>query len=248
MKVLVGIKRVVDYHVRIQVKQDGSGVNTDGVKMSMNPFDEIAVEEAIRMKEAGNASEVIVATIGPKVCQEQLRTALAMGADKAIHVETDEEVQPLTAARVLAELVSKEQPNLVLTGKLAIDDDNGQTPQMLAALLNWPQACFASEITFDGDALAVKREVDAGIESIKVSLPAVVSADLRLNEPRYVKLPDIMKAKRKPLEKIAISDMSVEIAPSVKTLKTSPPATREAGVKVETVDELVSMLKERGVL
>lgn len=248
MKVLVGIKRVVDYHVRIQVKQDGSGVNTDGVKMSMNPFDEIAVEEAIRMREAGNASEVIVATIGPKVCQEQLRTALAMGADKAIHVETDEDVQPLTAARVLAELVNKEQSNIVLTGKLAIDDDNGQTPQMLAALLNWPQACFASEIAFDGDALVVKREVDAGIESIKVSLPAVVSADLRLNEPRYVKLPDIMKAKRKPLETIAISELNVETAPSVKTIKTAPPATREAGVKVETVEELVSMLKERGVL
>ena len=248
MKVLVGIKRVVDYHVRIQVKQDGSGVNTDGVKMSMNPFDEIAIEEAIRLKEAGTASEVVVVTIGAKVCQEQLRTALAMGADKAIHVETDDEVQPLTAARVLAEIVNREQPSLVLAGKLSIDDDNGQTPQMLAGLLGWPQACFASEITVDGESLVVKREVDAGIESIKVTLPAVVSADLRLNEPRYVKLPDIMKAKRKPLENIPFADLNIEASAQVATLKTSAPATRAAGVKVETVEEIVTLLKERGVL
>jgi len=248
MKILVGVKRVVDFNVRIQVKPDGSGVATDGVKMSMNPFDEIAVEEALRIKEAGNAEEVIVATIGPKACQEQLRTALAMGADRAIHVLTDEEIQPLTGARILKALVDKESPKIVMLGKQAIDDDNNQTAQMLGALAHWPQATFASEVKIDGDTATVTREVDAGLETLSVDLPAVISADLRLNEPRYVKLPDIMKAKRKPLEAIPLADLGVEIAPAVNVLKTTAPAKREAGIKVETVAELVSALKEKGLI
>lgn len=248
MKVMVPIKRVVDYNVRIQVKPDGSGVNTNGVKMSVNPFDEIALEEAVRMKEAGAAEEVIAVTLGAKVCQEQLRTALAMGADRAIHVETEEEVQPLLAARILAKLVEKEGFGLVLAGKQAIDDDNGQTPQMLAGILNWPQAMFASSIEIDGDSATVRREVDAGIETIKVTLPAVISADLRLNEPRYVKLPDIMKAKKKTIDVMSPDDLGVASAPVVKTLKTDRPPERPPGVKVESVDQLLEFLKDKGVL
>ncbi|ORU90709.1 MAG: EtfB protein [Cycloclasticus sp. symbiont of Poecilosclerida sp. M] len=248
MKILVGVKRVVDFNVRIQVKADGSGVTTDGVKMSMNPFDEIAVEEALRIKEAGNAEEVIVVTIGPKAAQEQLRTALAMGADRAIHVETDDEIQPLTAARILQALAEKEAPKLVLLGKQAIDDDNNQTAQMLGALSHWPQATFASEVEIEGDKATVIREVDAGLETLSVDLPAVISADLRLNEPRYVKLPDIMKAKRKPLETVTVEELGVEHVAAVKVLKTAAPAKREAGIIVESVDELVAALKEKGLI
>ena len=248
MKILVGVKRVVDFNVRVQVRPDGTGVETDGVKMSINPFDEIALEEALRIKEAGNAEEVIAATIGPKACQEQLRTALAMGADRAIHVETDEEIQPLTGARILKALADKESPKIVLLGKQAIDDDNNQTAQMLGAILHWPQATFASEVKIDGDIATVTREVDAGLEIISVDLPAVISADLRLNEPRYVKLPDIMKAKRKPLETIALADLDVGVADTVKILKTATPAKREAGIKVDSVDELVLVLKEKGLI
>lgn len=248
MKILVAVKRVVDFNVRVQVKPDGSGVATDGVKMSMNPFDEIAVEEALRIKEAGNAEEVIVVTIGPKACQEQLRTALAMGADRAIHVLTDEEIQPLTGARILKALADKEQPKIVLLGKQAIDDDNNQTAQMLGALSHWPQATFASDVKIDGDRATVIREVDAGLETISVDLPAVISVDLRLNEPRYVKLPDIMKAKRKPLETTTIEELGVERVAAVKVLKTAAPAKRQAGIKVESVAELVTALKERGLI
>ena len=248
MKILVGVKRVVDYNVRIQVKADGSGVATDGVKMSMNPFDEIAVEEALRIKESGKADEVIAVTIGSKVCQEQLRTALAMGADRAIHVETDEEIQPLTAARIFKALCEKESPKLVIFGKQAIDDDNSQTAQMLAALSHWPQATFASEVVIDGDIANVTREVDAGLETLSVDLPAVISADLRLNEPRYVKLPDIMKAKRKPIETVTTSDLGIESAARIKVLKTTAPAKRQAGIRVETVDELVTALREKGLI
>jgi electron transfer flavoprotein beta subunit len=248
VKILVGVKRVVDFNVRIQVKADGSGVATDGVKKSMNPFDEIAVEEALRLKEAGKAEEVIAITIGPKASQEQLRTALAMGADRAIHVQTDEEIQPLTGARILKAIVDKEEPKIVLLGKQAIDDDNNQTAQMLAALANWPQATFASKVEVEGDVANVTREIDAGLETLAVNLPAVISADLRLNEPRYVKLPDIMKAKRKPIETLTLADLAVEQAATVKVLKTSTPAERAAGIKVESVDELVAALKERGLI
>lgn len=248
MKILVGVKRVVDYNVRIQVKPDGSGIATNGVKMSMNPFDEIAIEEALRIKEAGNAAEVIAVTMGPKVAQEQLRTALAMGADRAIHVETDEDIQPLTAARIFKALCDKESPKIVLLGKQAIDDDNSQTAQMLAAISHWPQATFASSITLDGDKATVIREVDAGLETLSVDLPAIISADLRLNEPRYVKLPDIMKAKRKTIDTFTLDELAVEPAPAIKILKTSPPAKRQAGIKVESVDELVAALKEKGLV
>lgn len=248
MKILVGVKRVVDYNVRIQVKADGSGVATDGVKMSMNPFDEIAVEEALRIKEAGKAEEVVAVTIGPKVCQEQLRTALAMGADRAIHVETDDEIQPLTGARILKAVADKEEPQIVLLGKQAIDDDNNQTAQMLAGLSHWPQATFASEVVIEDNTAQVTREIDSGLETLSVDLPAVISVDLRLNEPRYVKLPNIMKAKRKPIETLTLAELNVEVAPSVTVLKTSAPAKREAGIKVESVDELVTILKEKGLI
>lgn len=248
MKILVGVKRVVDYNVRIQVKPDGSGIATNGVKMSMNPFDEIAVEEALRIKEAGHATEVIAVTMGPKVAQEQLRTALAMGADRAIHVETDEDIQPLTGARVFKALCDKESPKIVLLGKQAIDDDNSQTAQMLAAISHWPQATFASSIALDGDKATVIREVDAGLETLSVDLPAIISADLRLNEPRYVKLPDIMKAKRKTIDTYTLDELAIEAAPAIKVLKTSPPAKRQAGIKVESVDELVAALKEKGLV
>lgn len=248
MKILVGVKRVVDFNVRIQVKADGSGVATEAVKMSMNPFDEIAVEEALRLKEAGKAEEVIAITIGPKASQEQLRSALAMGADRAIHVETDEDVQPLTAARILKTITDKEKPKIVMLGKQAIDDDNNQTAQMLAALANWPQATFASKIDVDGDSANVTREIDAGLETLSIDLPAVISTDLRLNEPRYIKLPDIMKAKRKPIETFTVAELGIEPAAAVKVLKTSAPAARQAGIRVASVDELVAALKEKGLI
>jgi electron transfer flavoprotein beta subunit len=248
MKILVGVKRVVDFNVRIQIKADGSGIETDGVKMSMNPFDEIAVEEALRLKESDTAAEVVAITIGPKECQEQLRTALAMGADRAIHVESDEEIQPLTAARILKAIVGKEEPKIVMLGKQAIDDDNNQTGQMLAALIDWPQATFASQVEVNGDVVNVTREVDAGLETLAVDLPAVISTDLRLNEPRYVKLPDIMKAKRKTIETFTLTDLGVEQAAMVKVLKTSAPTVREAGIKVETVEDLIAALKNKGLI
>jgi electron transfer flavoprotein beta subunit len=248
MNILVGIKRVIDYNVRVQINREGTGVIKDGVKMSINPFDEIAVEEALRIREAGEADEVIVASIGPGTAQQQLRTALAMGADRAVLVETDEEVQPLGVARVLKALATKEDAGLVLLGKQAIDGDNNQTPQMLAAIWGRPQATFASALTVeDGRATAV-REVDAGLETIAVELPAVVSVDLRLNEPRFVKMPDIMKAKRKPLETVALADIGVELPPALESLGVEPPAPRAGGVKLESVEELISALKDRGLV
>ncbi|VAW45574.1 Electron transfer flavoprotein, beta subunit [hydrothermal vent metagenome] len=253
MKILVAIKRVVDYNVRVQVKPDGSGVATDGVKMSINPFDEIAIEEALRIKEQGKADEVIVVTIGTNDSQQQLRTAMAMGADRAVLVdvgiETAAAVQPLQAAQVLLKVIEQEQPDLVITGKQAIDDDNNQTPQMLATLWNRPQATFASKVEFvDGNKINVTREVDAGLETIQVELPAVVSTDLRLNEPRFVKLPDIMKAKRKPLDVKAIAELVPEPkGQAIEVLKHEAPLPRQKGVMVETVDELIEILKDKGL-
>ena len=248
MKVLVAIKRVVDYNVRVQVKPDGSGVAIDGVKMSVNPFCEIAVEEAMRLKEAGKATEVVVVTIGVEKAQDQLRSSLAMGADRAIHVTTDAQMQPLGVARVLAKLVEEEQPGLVLLGKQAIDDDCSQTGQMLAAILNWPQATFAGKLEIDGEKANVTREVDAGLETLNVDLPAVVTTDLRLNEPRYIKIPDIMKAKKKPLDKRPLEELGVDLGPQLTTTKVAPPPQRQAGKKVADVAELVSELKERGLV
>jgi electron transfer flavoprotein beta subunit len=248
MKILVSIKRVVDYNVRVQIKSDGSGIETDGIKMSMNPFDEIAVEEAIRIKEAGQAQEIIVASIGSDASQEQLRSALAMGADAAILIKTDDAIQPLTAAKALAALVAKEKPDLVLMGKQAIDDDACQTPQMLAALLDWPQATFASHIVIADGKAEVVREVDAGLETVSVDLPAVISTDLRLNEPRYIKIPQIMKAKTKPLHSFSFDDLGITPAPALKLLNTSLPPPRQPGIKVNSVADLVEALKERGVL
>ena len=248
MKILVGIKRVVDYNVRIRVKSDGSGVDTDGVKMSINPFDEIALEEALRIREAGLAEEVIVVSVGGNECQQQLRTGLAMGADRAIQIDTSEMGQPLTLARVFLQLVEKEQPGLVLLGKQAIDDDNSQTAQMLAALWDRPQATFASGMNLSGDSATVVREVDAGLETIEVDLPAVISVDLRLNEPRFVKLPDIMKAKRKPLEVIAIGDLGVTAENDLQVSHYSPPPVRAKGIMVEDAAQLVAELKTRGLV
>jgi len=249
-RILVGIKRVVDYNVRIRVKPDASGVITDGVKMSINPFDEIALEEALRVKERGGAEEVVVVSIGPADCQQQLRTALAMGADRALHVQSDVALEPLTAARVLLKLVEREQPFLVILGKQAIDDDNNQTGQMLAALWDRPQATFASklELAAGGDKATVTREVDAGLERLEVDLPAVVTTDLRLNEPRYVKLPDIMKAKKKPLETLALASLGVEPRQRLKLVKFEPPAQRQKGVRVKDTQELVEALRKKGVL
>jgi electron transfer flavoprotein beta subunit len=247
-RILVGIKRVVDYNVRIRVKPDASGVITDGVKMSINPFDEIALEEALRIKERGGAEEVVVATIGPADAQQQLRTALAMGADRALHVQSDTALEPLTGARVLLKLVEKEQPFLVILGKQAIDDDNNQTGQMLAGLWNRPQATFASKLEISGEKATVTREVDAGLETLEVDLPAVVTTDLRLNEPRYVKLPDIMKAKKKPLETLALASLGVEARQRLKLSKFEPPAQRQKGVRVKTPQELVEALRKKGVL
>jgi electron transfer flavoprotein beta subunit len=246
-KILVCLKRVVDYNVRIRVKPDGSGVVTDGVKMSINPFDEIALEEALRLKEAGNADEVVVVTIGTDDCQQQLRTGLAMGADRAILVETGDEVDPLGAAKVLLALIEKEAPELVILGKQAIDDDCNQTGQMLAALWGRPQATFASKFELAGNTAKVTREVDAGLETIEIDLPAVLTTDLRLNEPRYVKLPDIMKAKKKPLETIEISELSTDTAIQINASNWSAPGQRAKGVLVNNVDELISALKDKGL-
>jgi electron transfer flavoprotein beta subunit len=247
-KIMVCLKRVVDYNVRIRVKPDGSGVATDGVKMSINPFDEIALEEALRIKEAGNADEVIAVSIGSSDAQQQLRTGLAMGADRAILVEATSEIEPLSAARIFLALIEKEQPTLVILGKQAIDDDCNQTGQMLAALWDRPQATFASEVTLDEGKARVTREVDAGLEVIEVDLPAVITTDLRLNEPRYVKLPDIMKAKKKPLDVIPVADMGVDTTTQFKTVNTEPPAQRQKGVMVSNVAELIEALKAKGLV
>lgn len=247
-RILVGVKRVVDYNVRVRVKPDGTGVVTDGVKMSINPFDEIALEEALRIKERGAAQEIVAVSIGPTECQQQLRTALAMGADRAIHVQADGPIEPLTAARVLLKLVEKEQPFIVILGKQAIDDDNSQTGQMLAALWNRPQATFASKIELTDTTATVLREVDAGLETLEVDLPAVFTTDLRLNEPRYVKLPDIMKAKKKPLDTLPLADLGVESKLRMKHVKTEPPATRQKGVRVKDAQELVEALRKKGLV
>jgi len=243
MKILVAVKRVVDYNVKVRVRSDGSGVETANVKMSMNPFDEIAVEEAVRLKEAGGATEIVAVSIGPTQCQETLRTALAIGADRAILVEAALETQPLGVAKALKKLVEKEAPRLVILGKQAIDDDSNQTGQMLAALLGWPQATFASKVKLAGDEAEVTREIDGGLETIAIKLPAVVTTDLRLNEPRYVTLPNIMKAKKKTLEVMKPEDLGVDLAPRLKTLKVQEPPKRKAGVQVKTVDDLVARLK-----
>ena len=243
MKILVPVKRVVDYNVKVRVKSDGSGVDIANVKMSMNPFDEIAVEEAVRLKEKGAATEVIAVSCGVTQCQETLRTAMAIGADRAILVETTEELQPLAVAKLLKALVDKEQPGLVILGKQAIDDDCNQTGQMLAALADLPQATFASKVEIDGQSVAVTREVDGGLEVLKLALPAVVTTDLRLNEPRYVTLPNIMKAKKKTLEVVKPADLGVDVAPRLKTLKVSEPPKRSAGIKVPDVATLVAKLK-----
>jgi electron transfer flavoprotein beta subunit len=243
MKVLVPVKRVVDYNVKVRVKPDGSGVETANVKMSMNPFDEIAVEEAMRLKEAGVATEIVAVSIGTAQCQETLRTALAIGADRAILVETGVEIQPLAVAKLLKAIVAKEQPGLVILGKQAIDDDSNQTGQMLAALLGWSQATFASKLKVSGAKAQVTREVDGGLETISVKLPAVVTTDLRLNEPRYVTLPNIMKAKKKPLEVLTPEALGVDVAPRLKTLKVQEPPKRSAGKLVKSAQELVEKLK-----
>jgi len=247
-KVLVGLKRVVDYNVRVRVRSDGSGVETDGVKMSINPFDEIALEEALRIKERGEADEVIVISIGSADAQQQLRTGLAMGADRAILIETDTPTDPLTNARVLLEIVNREDPGLVLLGKQAIDNDNNQTGQMLAALWGRPQATFASELVLEGATARVTREVDVGLETIEIDLPAVITTDLRLNEPRYVKLPDIMKAKKKPLDRIPIADLGVAPAARIGASNFAPPEQRQKGIMVNDVAGLVAALKDKGLL
>lgn len=247
-RILVSIKRVVDYNVRVRVKPDHSGVITDGVKMSINPFDEIALEEALRIKERGLAEEVVVVTIGPADCQQQLRTALAMGADRAIHVQTDAFIEPLTAAKVLLKLAEREQPMLAILGKQAIDDDSSQTGQMLAALWGRPQATFASKVEVDGEKARVTREIDAGLETLEVDLPAVITTDLRLNEPRYVKLPDIMKAKKKPLDTLDLGALGVAAEARVSLLKFEPPAQRQKGAMVKDVQELFDALKKRGLV
>ncbi|WP_230279645.1 electron transfer flavoprotein subunit beta/FixA family protein [Croceicoccus sp. Ery15] len=247
MKALVPVKRVIDYNVKPRVKADGSGVDLANVKMSMNPFDEIAVEEAIRLKEAGKVEEIIAVSIGPAKAQETLRTALAMGADSAVLVETDQEVEPLAVAKILKAVAAEIEPGLIILGKQAIDDDSNQTGQMLAALMDLPQGTFASKVEIDGDSVNVTREVDGGLETVKLGLPAIVTTDLRLNEPRYASLPNIMKAKKKPLETKTPADYGVDIAPRLKTLNVSEPPVRQAGVKVADVDELVAKLKALGV-
>ena len=243
MKILVPVKRVVDYNVKVRVKSDGSGVDIANVKMSMNPFDEIAVEEAVRLKEAGVATEVVAVSCGVAQCQETLRTAMAIGADRGILVQTDEELQPLAVAKLLKTLVEKEGPQLVILGKQAIDDDANQTGQMLAALLGLPQATFASKVAIADGKATVTREIDGGLETLSMSLPAIVTTDLRLNEPRYATLPNIMKAKKKPLETVTPADLGVDVAPRLKTLKVEEPPKRSAGVKVADVAELVAKLK-----
>jgi electron transfer flavoprotein beta subunit len=243
MKVLVAVKRVVDYNVKVRPKADGSGVETANVKMSMNPFDEIAVEEAVRLKEAGKVDEIVAVSMGVSQCQDTIRTALAMGADRGILVETDAELQPLAVAKLLTELAKKEAPDLMIMGKQAIDDDANQTGQMLAALLGWSQGTFASQVETGDGALQVTREIDGGLETLALKLPAVITTDLRLNEPRYVKLPNIMKAKKKPLEKLSPDDLGVDVTPRLKTLKVQEPPKREAGIKVGSAAELVEKLK-----
>ena len=247
-KILVGLKRVVDYNVRVRVKSDGSGVETDGVKMSINPFDEIALEEALRIKERGDAAEVIVVSIGSSESQQQLRTGLAMGADRAILVEADGPVDPLSCARVFLEIINREGAELVILGKQAIDDDNSQVGQMLAALWDRPQATFASKMELDGNTARVTREVDAGLEIVDVDLPAVVTVDLRLNEPRYVKLPDIMKAKKKPLDQIPLAELALPESPAIEDVGFDPPAPREKGIIVDDVAGLVGALNNKGLL
>jgi electron transfer flavoprotein beta subunit len=249
MKVLVPVKRVVDYNVKVRVKSDGSGVDIANVKMSMNPFDEIAVEEAVRLKEKGVATEVIAVSCGVQQCQETLRTAMAIGADRAILVQCDDELQPLAVAKLLKAVVDKEQPGLVIVGKQAIDDDTNATGQMLAALLGWSQGTFANKLNIADGSIEVKREVDGGLENIKLKMPAVITTDLRLNEPRYASLPNIMKAKKKPIEILAPDALGVDITPRIKTLKVEEPPKRKAGIKVKTVAELIDKLKnEAGVI
>ena len=249
MKVLVGVKRVVDYNVKVRVKADRTGVETANVKMSMNPFDEIAVEEAIRMKEAGTADESVAVSMGVRQCQETIRTALAMGADRGIHILTDEELQPLAVAKLFKALVERESPGLVILGKQAIDDDSNQTGQMLAALLGWPQGTFASDIALTGEGAEVTREVDGGLETVGLAVPAVVTTDLRLNEPRYASLPNIMKAKKKPIDQIAVDELGVDVAPRLETLKVEDPPGRAGGKRVADVEELVDKLRnEAGVI
>ena len=248
MKILVGYKRVVDFNVRIQVKPDGSGVVTDGVKLSANPFDDIALEEALRLREKGIATDVVVACIGPADAQAHIRNGLAMGANRAIHVVTGDAIQPLTAARALLKLIEREQPDIVLLGKQAIDDDCNQTGQMLAALWDRPQATFASKVEINGSVAKVTREVDAGLETIEVDLPAVITTDLRLNEPRFIKLPDIMKAKAKPIESLQLADLGVASGDHLQTTHYAPPAKRSKGVMVKDVAELVSALKTKGLV
>ncbi|MGJ3232441.1 MAG: electron transfer flavoprotein subunit beta/FixA family protein [Oceanicaulis sp.] len=249
MKILVPVKRVVDYNVKVRVKPDQTGVDLANVKMSMNPFCEIAVEEAIRLKEKGAAEEIIAVSIGPAQAQETIRTALAMGADRGVHVTTDQTVEPLAVAKILKGVIEAESPDLVILGKQAIDDDSNATGQMLAALMGWPQATFASKLEKDGEGLKVTREVDGGLQTIKIALPGIVTTDLRLNEPRYASLPNIMKAKRKPIDAKTPDDFGVDVSPRLEVLKVTEPPKREAGVKVESVQELVSKLKnEAGVL
>ncbi len=249
MKVLVAVKRVIDYNVKIRVKADKTGVETANVKMSMNPFDEIAIEEAVRLKEAGKATEVIAFSAGPQQCQETIRTALAMGADRGVHVLSDAELQPLAVAKLLKAVAEKEQPGLIIVGKQAIDDDSNQTGQMAAALLGWSQGTFANKVGIADGTVEVKREIDGGLENVKLKMPAVITTDLRLNEPRYASLPNIMKAKKKPIDQHKPEDLGVDIAPRLKTLKVEEPAARKAGVKVKTVQELVDKLRnEAGVI
>ena len=249
MKLLVAVKRVIDYNVKVRVKGDETGVETANVKMSMNPFDEIAVEEAVRLLEAGTATEVVAASIGVQQCQETIRTALAMGADRGIHVKTDEELQPLAVAKLLAKIVEQESPDAVILGKQAIDDDSNQTGQMLAGLLGWSQGTFASEIVLADGKANVTREIDGGLQTIAINLPAIVTTDLRLNEPRYASLPNIMKAKKKEIAEMTPEELGVDIAPRLTTLKVTEPPKREGGIKVETVSELVDKMKnEAGVI
>lgn len=242
MKILVAVKRVIDYNVRIRVKADKTGVETSNVKMSMNPFDEIAVEEALRLKEKGIASEVVVVSIGGQNVQETIRSGLALGADRGIHCETDQEMQPLAIAKILKKMIEKENPNLVILGKQAIDDDSNQTAQMLAALTNWPQGTFASKLSIENNEAIVTREVDGGLETIALKLPAIISTDLRLNEPRYASLPNIMKAKKKEIDVVSVASLGIDIAPRFTTLKVEEPAKRQSGVKVANISELVQKL------
>ena len=249
MKIIVPIKRVVDYNVKIRVKSDNSGVELDNVKMSMNPFDEIAVEEAIRLKEAGIAEEIVALSIGPQQAQETIRTALAMGADRGILIKSDDSVTPLNVAKIIKAIAEKENPNLIILGKQAIDDDSNQTGQMLSALLGWSQGTFASEVKLENDNLLVTREIDGGLQTLKLTMPSIITTDLRLNEPRYASLPNIMKAKKKEIAEINPEDLNISIEKNIEVVKVSEPSQREAGVKVETIDELVDKLKnEAGVI